>query len=590
MDVMSVPTASVANIPTALGTVISYSWSATNATTYTTNLYQLSPNGTTIVQTLSGTALTTTSFGSAVSGCGYMFTMSATNANGTAAQVLSPTLFYAFSLIGGPQGVQGNPGVQGLQGAQGPTGSQGPPGIQGILTLSNYSTGNALITTQASGAGAVYANNNVSVSSNGVLSMVNPTNPNLNSLTTANSNSMITLSNAGTGLTAGNFYMNSIFFGVSGYGGYIGGGLLQGTGSFMSIGGVYNNSNSTPTIHIASQNSGASNYVGINNSNPAYTLDVSGNAAASTSIVGGSGYLGNLGANSATTFAILGFNSSNQAGIYGRKGTNNSYAGLDFVSYINTVSTTVMTISPNDARVGINCNAPVQTLDVGGTLGLFTPSDGASPTGTTRFAMYTYSNTLNINPRTSTGAYNSIVGLVMASNGNVGINCNAPAYTLDVNGTAQAYSLLAGASPYTRIYGNSVSNTIGYGMFIGPDTSPANTAGPGGMLFITSGHTGAGNTSYIFYFSGANATGRNSYYAGGRNMSNNIATIVQFTAWQSNGYYYSGTLYYAPVSGAYITGTLFANTIGASGAGQQLTISNCSASYDIFYTYTAMYV
>jgi hypothetical protein len=104
--------------------------------------------------------------------------------------------------------------------------------------------------------------------------------------------------------------------------------------------------------------------VGINCNAPSYTLDVSGNAAASTSIIGGSGYLGNLGANSATTFAILGFNSSNQAGIYGRKGTNNNYAGLDFVSYINTVSTTVMTISPNSATVGINCNAPAYTLDV----------------------------------------------------------------------------------------------------------------------------------------------------------------------------------------------------------------------------------
>ena len=107
--------------------------------------------------------------------------------------------------------------------------------------------------------------------------------------------------------------------------------------------------------------------VGINCNAPSYTLDVNGNVAAYTSIIGGSGYLGNLGVNSPTTFAILGFNSSNQAGIYGRKGLNNNYGGLDFVSYINTVSTTVMTISPNDARVGINCNAPSYTLDVSGT-------------------------------------------------------------------------------------------------------------------------------------------------------------------------------------------------------------------------------
>ena len=110
----------------------------------------------------------------------------------------------------------------------------------------------------------------------------------------------------------------------------------------------------------------AKGFVGINCNAPAYTLDVSGNAAVSTSIIGGNGYLGNLGANAATTFAILGFNASNQAGIYGRKGANNNYSGLDFVSMINAVSTTVMTVSPNSASVGIGTTAPAYTLDVAG--------------------------------------------------------------------------------------------------------------------------------------------------------------------------------------------------------------------------------
>ena len=108
--------------------------------------------------------------------------------------------------------------------------------------------------------------------------------------------------------------------------------------------------------------------VGIGNNAPVYTLDVSGNTAATGSIIGGNGYLGNLSVNTATTFPILGFNASNQAGIYGRKGTNNNYSGLDFVSMINQVATTVMTVSPNAAAVGINCNAPVYTLDVSGSI------------------------------------------------------------------------------------------------------------------------------------------------------------------------------------------------------------------------------
>jgi sugar lactone lactonase YvrE len=101
----------------------------------------------------------------------------------------------------------------------------------------------------------------------------------------------------------------------------------------------------------------------------------------------------------------------------------------------------------SNGNVGINCNAPVQTLDVGGPLGLFTPSDGAG--GATRFAMYTYANTFNINPRTSGGAYNSIAGLVVASNGNVGVNCNAPAYRLDVAGQARV------------VFNGSIATTVG---------------------------------------------------------------------------------------------------------------------------------
>jgi hypothetical protein len=161
---------------------------------------------------------------------------------------------------------------------------------------------------------------------------------------------------------------------------------------------------------------------------------------------------------------VNGYSVSNQVVITGINATNvNANAGIHIVGVSNFV--------------GINCNAPVQTLDVGGPLGLFTPSDGAG--GTTRFAMYSYANTFNINPRTSGGAYNSIIGLVMASNGNVGINTSTPAQVLDVAGSIRAVSTNAlpgnitvtpagiSASPVTpRTLVGTIQLGTGYGPYI----------------------------------------------------------------------------------------------------------------------------
>jgi hypothetical protein len=160
------------------------------------------------------------------------------------------------------------------------------------------------------------------------------------------------------------------------------------------------------------------------------------------------------------------------------------------------------------------------------------------------------------------------------------------------NGTITgALSLTLGiGSPLMRIVGNSISNNYGVGILIGPDTPVTNTAGPGGFTFITSGIIPLPVSSYIFTFSGNGTTGRGNYFLGGRNISNNLASIVQFSAWQSNGFYYTGTMYFNPATGAYINGYLFANTISGTGATQYLTTSNWSTSYDIYYTINSLFV
>jgi hypothetical protein len=87
-----------------------------------------------------------------------MFTVVAYNGAVAAGIVYSPTLFYALTIVGGPQGVQGNPGAAGLQGPQGPAGAQGLQGLQGVIAINNFVSSNSLITT-TSVAGNVFANN-----------------------------------------------------------------------------------------------------------------------------------------------------------------------------------------------------------------------------------------------------------------------------------------------------------------------------------------------------------------------------------------------------------------------------------------------
>jgi hypothetical protein len=167
---------------------------------------------------------------------------------------------------------------------------------------------------------------------------------------------------ASTSLYVGN--STGAYFAVAtGTGGYAGL-LMNGYFQVASNGGT-----STILFSVPSDTGGnvywnGTGNFGIGTSSPATTLDVNGNTNITGNLVSQSGQLGNLGVNSASTTSLIGFNASNQAGIYGRKGTNNNYSGLDFVSMINTVRTTVMTVSPNSASVGIGTTSPGTQLEV----------------------------------------------------------------------------------------------------------------------------------------------------------------------------------------------------------------------------------
>jgi hypothetical protein len=77
---------------------------------------------------------------------------------------------------------------------------------------------------------------------------------------------------------------------------------------------------------------------------------------------------------------------------------------------------------------------------------------------------------------------------------------------------------------------------------------------------------------------------------GGRDITTNFASIVQFSAWQLNGTYYTGTFYFHPSIGygSYLGGFAFGTATG-TGLTQRIETSGWSAAQDIYYTYTAMY-
>jgi hypothetical protein len=267
------------------------------------------------------------------------------------------------------------------------------------------------------------------------------------------------------------------------------GAITTGAGTLNQIGGVTLNNTALSGITTIAMTGALSGGTTISNSS---------NIATTASLIAWNGVLGNLAVNTAATTALLGFNASNQAGIYGRKGANNSYSGLDFVSLINNLSTTVMTISPNDARVGIGITAPAYTLDVNGSLRV-----GSTFLGSNVYGAYAYFQNSALSSA-SAGQYalmqsttgqtflNTVTGANICfrvnnvDTGNItstGLALNpsgaAAAHPLDVTGTMRCYSTnaLAGnitmtpagisSSPVTpRTLVGTIQLGTGYGPYI----------------------------------------------------------------------------------------------------------------------------
>ena len=172
----------------------------------------------------------------------------------------------------------------------------------------------------------------------------------------------------------------------------------------------------------------------------------------------------------------------------------------------------VSSIALFPSTVGINCNSPAYPLDVGG---------GARIAGYGLAVKSTYGDILNTatsygiglpnynvggqaSPPVAIQGYNGVVlqggpgagwssavPTLIAVNGLIGINCNTPAYQLDVNGVASISSIIAG--PANQSYTLLNANPPPLGRFASLTPYSYSTAGSNTHIEIGSSYTGAGN-------------------------------------------------------------------------------------------------
>jgi hypothetical protein len=424
-----------------------FTWSGTNgATSYNIAMWSSGPGGIVSIPFIfpNPTSFTTYTYPNIVTGNLYYMTVSAANASGTSLTASSsPSLAY-YNPYGGPQGIQGYPGVVGQQGPAGPQGQQGPQGIQGVVSVTNYTTSNVLITSGTS-RGTVNANPTVTYDGS-----------------TLNINGNVTTT-----------FANS-----------------------NQIGGV--------TL--------SNGYAGINCNAPTYTLDVNGNGRVSAGnastntpsllLTGGGNVAGQGGVlalgnpvystcnDIAQIAARLSGSSGNIAqgwlSIYTRSGTN-SAPGNAYVERMTISNITGTTAT----AVGIAQTTPAYTLDVGGQINAFS----AGPTQTMNVRLTATGTSANpalartlvgsvqmgngygpwLNAYQANSRYTDGIDISICTNNNandatqverltvqagatsggptrVGIACNSPAYTLDVNGNVK---ITTNGSTSTTAYGTT---------------------------------------------------------------------------------------------------------------------------------------
>jgi Chaperone of endosialidase len=361
-------------------------------------------------------------------------------------------------------------------------------------------------------------------------------------------------------------------------------------GQNNSAGGAFTFNTGTPSGYNQCMVIGPN--VGINNSSPAYTLDVNGTTQTSTLIT-------------PTVQCVAGYlNIKSEYQINYQADYDGNNSGADHVFYSS--SNEKMRITAGGS-VGINTSSPGYTLDVDGSCRIASGMAlGNSASGnffidnvSTSSAPQTIIGYNTAKSTSSTGVlqvYNNStdrnIVLCVSSAGTgggvngVGIGTGNPAYTLDVAGNARVNSMVVGdmgfGADYAGLAHQSMATTVNYG-FLQQNTGQTiiNTAAGqaisfrnsnGDVAILTNGSFGVGTTSPQYKIEANGSINGTTLYENGTSLSSKyhqISSLNAYSNWVDSQYAKSSYL------GSYHTNTAF-NAYSNWVSGNYLTASSLS--------------